>query len=59
MNRLLSHGTRGLALLGSASPALAHFTSPTTPHWHASDGWGLLALVALMAGAVWFDRRGR
>jgi hypothetical protein len=36
-------------------PAFAHMTA--TPHGHAGDGWGILAVVALTAAAAWLDRR--
>lgn len=26
-------------------------------HWHATDVWGLIALAAVLAAAVWFQRR--
>jgi hypothetical protein len=50
-----------IALAGSscALPALAHFTSSATPHWHAGDIWGVLAVVVLTAIAAWIDRRSR
>ena len=49
------------AALGAttALPALAHVTSAATPHWHAGDAWGVLAVIALTAAAAWLDRRGR
>jgi len=51
----------GVAALGgtTALPALAHVTSAATPHWHAGDAWGVLAVIALTAAAAWLDRRGR
>ena len=42
-----------------APPASAHLAAATTPHWHAGDGWGVLAVVALTAVAAWLDRRWR
>ena len=39
-------------------PASAHFAG-AAPHWHAGDGWGVLAVVALTAIAAWIDRRRR
>ena len=48
------------ALLGLAAlPAFAHVTGGATPHWHASDAWGVLAVIGLTAAAAWLDRRGR
>ena len=40
-------------------PALAHVSSAATPHWHAGDAWGVLAVIGLTAAAAWLDRRGR
>ena len=40
-------------------PALAHVSSAATPHWHAGDAWGVLAVIGLTAVAAWLDRRGR
>ncbi|HEY2559614.1 MAG TPA: hypothetical protein VGI48_07910 [Caldimonas sp.] len=49
-----------VALAGSvALPAFAHFTGSATPHWHAGDAWGVLAVIALTAIAAWLDRRFR
>jgi hypothetical protein len=49
-----------VALAGSfALPAFAHFTGSATPHWHAGDIWGVLAVFALTGVAAWIDRRGR
>ena len=45
--------------LAAPSSALAHLTPATQAHWHASDVWGLLAIVTLTAGAVWLGRRDR
>ena len=56
MNRLLCFLFPALALVGSASPTLAHATAAAAPHWHASDTWGLVAAVALAASAAWFVR---
>ncbi len=28
-------------------------------HWHATDAWGLLAFVAVLAAALWYSRGGR
>ena len=43
----------------TALPALAHVSSAATPHWHAGDAWGVLAVIGLTAAAAWLDRRGR
>jgi len=43
----------------TALPTLAHVSSATTPHWHAGDAWGVLAVIGLTAAAAWLDRRGR
>ena len=43
----------------TALPALAHVSSEATPHWHAGDAWGVLAVIGLTAAAAWLDRRGR
>ncbi|MGH8796741.1 MAG: hypothetical protein ACREXI_06770 [Caldimonas sp.] len=59
MNRLLCLLFPALALVGSASPSLAHATAAAAPHWHAIDTWGLVAAVALGATAAWFIRRRR
>jgi hypothetical protein len=59
MNRLLCFLFPALALVGSASPTLAHVTAASAPHWHAGDTCGLVAAVALGAAAAWFVRRRR
>jgi len=59
MHRPLASTALAFALAGSVSPALAHFTSSASPHWHASDTWGLLVVAVLVAAAAWFDRRRR
>jgi hypothetical protein len=43
----------------AAAPALAHVSNAATPHWHAGDAWGVLAVIALTGAAAWLDRRGR
>jgi len=43
----------------AAFPAFAHVAAGATPHWHADDVWGVLAVVALAAVAAWLDRRWR
>ena len=43
----------------AALPALAHVSSAATPHWHAGDAWGVLAVIGLTAAAAWLDLRGR
>jgi hypothetical protein len=59
MKRSLSMRTAA-ALAGlAASPAFAHVAAGATPHWHAADVWGVLAVVALTAVAAWLDRRWR
>jgi hypothetical protein len=42
-----------------ALPASAHIAAAATAHWHAGDGWGVLAVIALTAIAAWLDRRRR
>ena len=42
-----------------APPSLAHVTTSAQAHAHPGDVWGLLAVVALTAGAAWLGRRGR
>ncbi len=59
MQRPLTPIALASALAASASPALAHFTSSTAPHWHASDSWGLAVVAVLVAAAAWFDRHRR
>ncbi len=58
MSRLLLPGAVLIAW-ASTQPAFAHITGSMQPHWHWSDTLGLTAVAALMAGAVWFDRRSR
>jgi hypothetical protein len=48
-----------IILAAAAHPALAHITRASAPHTHASDLWGLAAVAALMAAAVWLDRRSK
>ena len=57
-HRLTARVAAALATL-AALPALAHVTSGPTPHWHAGDVWGVLAVVALTGAAAWLDRRTR
>jgi hypothetical protein len=47
------------AFAGAALPAFAHVTGGETPHWHAGDVWGVLAVIVLTGAAAWLDRRGR
>ncbi|HEX2540316.1 MAG TPA: hypothetical protein VHM00_04455 [Caldimonas sp.] len=49
----------GIGLLTASLPSLAHMGSTPAPHFHAGDGWGLLAVAALTAIAAWLGRRGR
>ena len=56
MQRLLAPRIGALAAALAAFPASAHFAG-ATPHWHAGDGWGVLAVVALTTIAAWLDRR--
>ena len=58
MHRPLAPRTGVLIAAAAALPASAHFAG-ATPHWHAGDGWGVLAVVALTAVAAWLDRRRR
>ena len=58
MNQFLPRAAAALAGC-SALPVLAHVNAAATPHWHAGDGWGVLAVFALTAVAVWLDRRRR
>jgi hypothetical protein len=48
-------GTSALA----ACAAMAHegHGLPGTSHWHASDVFGLVLVVAAVAGLWWFSRR--
>ena len=48
-----------LVLLLAALPALAHegHGMPGESHWHATDAWGLVLVVALAAGAWWIKNR--
>jgi hypothetical protein len=32
---------------------------PGASHWHATDAWGLLAVGALVALAIWLSRGGK
>ncbi len=48
-----------LVVVAASLPASAHIVAGSTPHWHAGDGWGVLAVVALTAIAAWLDRRRR
>jgi integral membrane sensor domain MASE1 len=57
-HRLIPRIASALATL-AALPALAHVTSGATPHWHAGDARGVLAVFALTGAAVWLDRRTR
>ena len=46
----------GTALFGSA--AFGHDGHGLSgAHWHATDSWGWLALVVVLAAAVWTARR--
>ena len=58
MHRPLAPRIGALIAAATALPASAHFAG-ATPHWHAGDGWGVLAVVALTAIAAWLDRRPR
>ena len=59
MHRPLAPRIVAVIAAASALPAWSHFTSGATPHWHAGDLWGVLAVCALTAVAAWIDRRGR
>ena len=59
MHRPLTPRLVAVIAAASALPASAHFTAGATPHWHAGDLWGVLAVGALTAVAAWIDRRGR
>jgi len=38
--------------------ALAHDGhGATTMHWHATDTWGFIVTIALVAAALWYARR--
>ncbi len=54
-NKLLLAAAAALAAL----PAQAHegHGLPGATHWHATDVAGLVAIVALAAGAAWWIRR--
>ena len=58
MHRPLAPRIGALIAAATALPASAHFAG-ATPHWHAGDGWGVLAVVALTAVAVCLDLRRR
>jgi len=58
MHRPLAPRIGALIAAATALPASAHIAG-ATPHWHAGDGWGVLAVVALTAVAAWIDRRRR
>ena len=58
MHRPLAPRIGALIAAATALPASAHFAG-ATPHWHAGDGWGVLAVIGLTAAAAWLDRRGR
>jgi len=59
MHRRLAPCIVAVIAAASALPASAHLTASATPHWHAGDIWGVLAVCALTAVAAWLDRRGR
>jgi hypothetical protein len=49
-------GTLGAALMSNS--ALAHEGHGLAgSHWHATDPWGLIALAAVVAAALWAARR--
>jgi hypothetical protein len=58
MSRIMKIAT-SLLVASASAPALAHFTGSSTPHWQASDAWGLLAVAVLTGVAAWLDRRSR
>jgi len=58
MHRPLAPRIGALIAATAALPAAAHFAG-ATPHWHAGDGWGVVAVVALTAAVAWIDRRRR
>jgi hypothetical protein len=50
--------TRGFALAVAASPALAHEGHGLAGgHWHATDAFGFVAVIAGVAAVMWW--RGR
>jgi len=59
MHRSLAPRIVAALAVVSSLPASAHIVAGSTPHWHAVDGWGVLAVVALTAIAAWLDRRRR
>jgi len=58
MHRPLAPRIGALIAATAVLPAAAHFAG-AAPHWHAGDGWGVLAVVALTAAVAWIDRRRR
>jgi hypothetical protein len=58
MHRPFAPRLGALIAAAAALPVSAHIAG-ATPHWHAGDGWGVLAVVALTAVAAWLDRRRR
>ena len=59
MHRRLAPCIVAVIAAAAALPAAAHLSAGATPHWHAGDLWGVLAVCALTAVAAWLDRRGR
>jgi len=48
------------ALAGLSAPTWAHDGHGLTGgHWHATDSWGFIAFVAVLAAAIWFSRAGK
>ena len=58
MKSVLSASALAWAAL-AATPAAAHegHGLPGSSHWHATDTAGLLLVLVLAAGAVWWNRR--
>jgi hypothetical protein len=56
MTRFATRLAVGFAALPFA--ALAHDGhGPEAAHWHATDVWGFVVVLALAGAAVWFSRR--
>ena len=57
MHRRLAPVLAATIVATLALPASAHLAAAAAPHWHAGDGWGVLAVFALTAAFAWLIRR--